>query len=320
MGYAFISYSSAQQKQLYQVREYLQAHDIAFWSAPDDIPIGAKYSEVIKRAIENASCVLFLLSDKSQNSTYCKLEIALALQLEKPIIPIQLEDVILNDDFSLYLSTSEFYPLPRRIPTDKSQRLLNQLHLLCADPEQGPVELADPSYRIGWLKKGTWLQLLGWLWILGGPTPFYALANLCFPIPPRYQGVGGDGLDFMNAPVIAETACYTAILVTLLLIPGLLAICYGYSLNRRHRGGEKLYFKQFSLCQLLTIIGFTGCSISFRLVIENVDHLDHHVSLFLVDAADAIFGGSLLLLLATLLLRLIWSACRRLLARRRKTK
>ena len=123
MGYAFISYSSHQQRQLARVKEYLNDNHIRFWAAPEDIPIGSKYSEVIKRAIAESSCVLFLLSDRSQNSTYCKLEVALALKLEKPVIPIQLEDVILNDDFSLYLSDRELYPLPGRLTNSRTNRL-----------------------------------------------------------------------------------------------------------------------------------------------------------------------------------------------------
>lgn len=251
MGYAFISYSSKQPRQLNQVKEYLQSNNISFWSAPDDIPVGSKYSEVIKRAIENASCVLFLLSDHSQNSTYCKLEIALALKLEKPVIPIQLEDVILNDDFSLYLSSSEFFPLPKKIATAKTVKLLSQLQLLCTDPDQAPAAPVDPSYRIGWFRKGTWLQLLGWIWSIGGLKFFYAFAFLCFPLPAL---TGNHPIDYFNGPLVVDVYFKVGILVTVLEMLGLCSVCYGFSLNRKLKGTGHLFFRQFSLCQMLLLI------------------------------------------------------------------
>ena len=276
MGYAFISYSSTQQRQLDQVKEYLKTNNISFWSAPEDIPIGSKYSEVITRAITNASCVLFLLSDRSQNSTYCKLEIALALKLEKPIIPIQLEDVILNDDFALYLSSSEFFPLPKKITTAKTNKLLNQLRLLCADPEQGPVEPVDPSYKIGWFRKGTWMQIFGWIWVVGGFKLFSAFADLCFPVPST-DGGGNHPIDYFNGALVLKMGFKSGLLITGLMLIGLLTLCYGFSLNRKIRGKTRLFFKQFSLCQLLFLISCVCWGIGFNPSIVGIE--GYHTSL-----------------------------------------
>lgn len=314
MGYAFISYSSAQQRQLNQVKEYLKDNDISFWSAPDDIPIGSKYSEVIKRAIADSSCVLFLLSDRSQNSTYCKLEIALALQLEKTIIPIQLEDVILNDDFSLYLSSSEIFPLPRKITTAKTNKLLNQLKLLCADPDQKPAEPADPSYKIGWFRKGTWMQILGWIWAIGGYGPFRAFAELCFPVPPYYDGGANHPVDNWNGPLIAERGFKGGVLVTALMLIGLLAVCYGFSLNRKKQGKHRLFFKQFSLCQLLFLIAYACWGIGSPLVDLWIEHYSSPLVIF----CSALWAASLILFPVTLV---IWAFGRiRQLIQRRKGK
>lgn len=304
MGYAFISYSSTQQRQLDRVKEYLRSNGISFWAAPEDIPIGSKYSEVIKRAIENASCVLFLLSERSQNSTYCKLEVALALKLEKPIIPIQLEDVILNDDFALYLSTSEIYPLPRKITNAKTNKLLSQLKLLCADPDQGPVEPAepaDPSYKIGWFRKGTWLQIFGWVWVIGGGMLFSILADLCFPVPPLFPSFTGDGLDSWTAPIIAEMTFRGDVLVTALQLIGWLAVCYGFSLNRKKYGQTYLFFRQFSLCQILLLMFHVcfGISVSLEFLVT-INHLDHYYSSFWVDNISCIFDASFYFLYAAL--------------------
>ena len=296
MGYAFISYSSFQQRQLNQIKEYLRSHNLSFWSAPDDIPIGSKYSEVIKRAIENASCVLFLLSDRSQNSTYCKLEIALALKLEKPIIPIQLEDVILNDDFSVYLSSSEIFPLPKKIMTAKTNKLLHQLRLLCANPDQGPVEPADPSYKIGRFKKGTWMQLFGWIWVIGGYKPFSLFADLCFPVPPYYEGAS-HAVDHLNGYFIEKMGFKGGILMTALMLTGLLTVCYGFSLNRKLRGEERLFFRQFSLCQMLLLISCICWGIGGPLIGLALEH--YHTPLVLF--CNALWTASVILFLVTLI-------------------
>jgi len=318
MGYAFISYSSRQLKELNRVKEYLKANDIGFWAAPDDIPIGSKYSEVIKRAISGASCVLLLLSDLSQNSTYCKLEIALALKLEKPIIPIQLEDVILNDDFSLFLSDSkEFFPIPKRFTTSKSVKLLNQLKILCTDPEEGPVEPVDPSYKIGPFRKGTWLQIFGWLWMIAGYIPFNALAGICFPVPPQFDSFTGDGMDPFNGPYIGKTSAQSAFLITALMLLGMLCVCYGFSLNRKHKSKERLYFNQFSLCQMMLLVSFILYGISYRVATWNLlEHLYIYCESIWIDACSYIYFVSLLMFLATFIVWLI----RRIRQRRSRQK
>ncbi|MBR4865398.1 MAG: toll/interleukin-1 receptor domain-containing protein [Clostridia bacterium] len=315
MGYAFISYSSQEQRQLKKVQEFLKTNGIAFWSAPDDIPIGSKYSEVITRAISNASCVLFLLSDRSQNSTYCKLEIALALKQEKPVIPVQLEDVILNDEFALYLGESELFPIPRAIATPKTNRLRNQLLLLCSDPEEAPREPPDPSYRIGWFRKGTWLQLFGWIWMVGGIVPFFALADILFPIPNAHHGAADSGLNWYNTPVIAQMTLKSNLLVTALELLGLLTVCYGFSLNRKRLGGRRLLFKQFSLCQVLLIIAWVGFGANFLLL---ANELDDYYSPFWIECSNYVLGGSLILFLVTFVIWLLGRV--RWLYRKHKTK
>lgn len=299
MGYAFISYSSHQQRQLGRVKEYLESNNIAFWSAPDDIPIGSKYSEVITQAITNASCVLFLLSDHSQNSTYCKLEIALALQQGKPILPIRLEDVILNDDFTLYLSRSEIFPFPGKLTTAKTNKLLNRLQQLCIDPEQGPAEPVDPSYKIRWFRKGTWLQILGWSWVIGGYKLFSAFAALCFPVP-SIDGGGNHPIDLFNAPLVSEMQFKGGLLVTGFMLIGLLTLCYGFSLNRKRYNRTRLFLKQFSLCQLLFLLACVFGGIGLPLVGLSLEGFSSPM----VSFAKFLRITSLILFLATPILHL----------------
>ena len=301
MGYVFISYSSTQSYQMKKMTEFLKTNGISFWVAPDDIPIGAKYSEVIKRAIEESSCVLFLLSDRSQNSTYCKLEIALAVQLEKTIIPVQLEDLILNDAFSLYLSTSEIYPFPGRITTAGTVQLLNQLNLLCGVPSE--QKLLDPSYKIGKFRKGTWLQILGWLWIVFGGMLISMLTSALFPVPPLFDSFTGDSMDSFLAPLIAEMTISGDILGTVLRLGGWMTVFYGFTLNRKYYERKYLFFKQFSLCQMLLLFFIVGMGISWNLnTYRVINHLHYYYSNFWVEVTPVIYDTSLCVLMAALVI------------------
>lgn len=107
MGYAFISYSTKNQASADALKHLLDKRGIASWMAPGDIPAGSKYAQVINQAIKDCSCVILLLTEASQSSTWVSKEIERAINYKKTIIPIQLEDVVLNDEFEFYISTDQ---------------------------------------------------------------------------------------------------------------------------------------------------------------------------------------------------------------------
>lgn len=107
MGYAFISYSSKDAKIAAKLKNVLDNNGIDSWIAPDDIPVGSKYAKVISSALKNCSCLILLLSDNSQASTWVSKELERAISYEKTIIPIRIEDIILNDEFEFYISTDQ---------------------------------------------------------------------------------------------------------------------------------------------------------------------------------------------------------------------
>ena len=113
MGYAFISYSTKNQSHADSMRALLKKHKIDSWMAPYDIPIGSKYAMVINRAVKDCSCFILLLTDHAQNSVWVAKEVERAINYRKPIIPIQLEDLVLNDEFELYISSDQIVALPK---------------------------------------------------------------------------------------------------------------------------------------------------------------------------------------------------------------
>lgn len=107
MGYVFISYSTKEQSLADAMKKLLEKHGIQTWMAPGDIPAGNKYAQVINQAIKGCSCFILMLSNNAQNSVWVAKETERAVNYRKPIIPIQLENVLLNDEFELYISTDQ---------------------------------------------------------------------------------------------------------------------------------------------------------------------------------------------------------------------
>lgn len=113
MGYAFISYSTKNKESADAIKNLLNNNNIETWMAPNDIPVGSKYAEVISKAVKNCSCLVLLLTNNSQNSVWVAKEVERAINYKKVIIPAQLEDVVLNDEFEMYISTDQILPIKK---------------------------------------------------------------------------------------------------------------------------------------------------------------------------------------------------------------
>ncbi len=105
--FVFISYSSRNQQSADLLREWLKKNSIASWMAPYDIPPGSSYAGVIEEAVRNCGAFLLVLTIASQDSKHVTREVDRAITYEKTIIPVKLENVELNADFSYYLSTTQ---------------------------------------------------------------------------------------------------------------------------------------------------------------------------------------------------------------------
>ncbi len=105
--YVFISYSSKHQQMADSVRHLFVEEGIDCWMAPYDIPAGSSYARVINDAIENCSCFVLLLTDASQNSQFVEKEVERAISYRKVVIPVQLEDLILNSEFKFYIGNCQ---------------------------------------------------------------------------------------------------------------------------------------------------------------------------------------------------------------------
>ena len=206
--------------------------------APYDIPEGTEYGDVINNAIKNAACLVLLLTEDAQNSTYVDKEIERALHYGKTIAPIQLGHVILNDSFSFYLCNQQIEmvsALDESLP--KLQKLLKHLHLLCNNllPEK---ELPSDEARDKRVRRKKISRLLCWSGII-----LLWVSLLCGDRYIHYssRGTYEEMYGAEHIPELPEIA-QSYILFFFLSAVAVFALLYGYGLrNPRKKSWNPLH-------------------------------------------------------------------------------
>lgn len=114
MKQVFISYSSKDFNQAQTVRHVLEQNGITCWMAPADIPGGSNYTKEIPIAIRGCQAFVLMLSDNAQKSHWVLKELDSAVNEGKIILPFQLEDVPLSDEFNFLLTGAQRYAAYQR--------------------------------------------------------------------------------------------------------------------------------------------------------------------------------------------------------------
>ncbi len=142
MGYAFLSYSTKNQKAADVLCDLLKKHNISTWMAPGDIPAGSRYSRAINQAIIECSCFLLILSNESQDSFWVRKELECACSYRKSILPIRIEPVALNDEFAFYIGADPILTMPKADEnSDEVRRCLKQIHAATMADDGGMHDL-----------------------------------------------------------------------------------------------------------------------------------------------------------------------------------
>lgn len=130
MGYAFISYSTVNQSAADALRMHFQENGISVWMAPYDIPAGCEYADVICDALSGCACLVLVLTANSQDSVWVKKEINLAVSDRKPIIPVKLDEIVLNNSMRLYLNDRQIIPVNEL--DENSEEMKKVIKAVCA--------------------------------------------------------------------------------------------------------------------------------------------------------------------------------------------
>ncbi|PXY03184.1 hypothetical protein DF185_03625 [Marinifilum breve] len=103
-----ISYSSKDEKIANAICNKLEQNKIRAWVAPRDITPGKSYAAEINNAIKNTKCVVLIFNSHSFSSQWVRKEIERAVGYGKIIIPFLLENLELDDEWNLYISSAHW--------------------------------------------------------------------------------------------------------------------------------------------------------------------------------------------------------------------
>ena len=105
--HVFISYSSKELSIAEKTKKYLEDNDIPCWMAPESIQGGENYTAVIPEAINECSCMVLLLSEKSQASLWVPREVETAINEGKRVIPLRIDNSDITSQFKFMLNISQ---------------------------------------------------------------------------------------------------------------------------------------------------------------------------------------------------------------------
>lgn len=88
-----ISYSTRRKEVAIDIFDCLIENKFSVWMAPTSIPEGSDYLDEIYTAIDVSQIVLFVLSEESLSSQWCKHELIYAVGQNKKILPVQITDI-----------------------------------------------------------------------------------------------------------------------------------------------------------------------------------------------------------------------------------
>lgn len=101
----FISYNQDDSETAFQVRDFLEKHNIEVLLDQDDMPAGMSIMQFIQESIKNADAVVSIVSSKSLQSGWVGQESIASMYAvwlaEKKFIPVRLDNVVFDIDFQI---------------------------------------------------------------------------------------------------------------------------------------------------------------------------------------------------------------------------
>ena len=147
MRQVFISYSSKDQPQAEAVRNVIEQNGISCWMAPRDIPGGSNYTKEIPTAIRECQAFVLMLSQNAQNSHWVLKELDSAVNEGKIILPFQLEDITLTDEFNFLLTGAQRYDAYQK-KSEAMQLLISRIKAIIeAVPQSEAPTFQEPEIR-----------------------------------------------------------------------------------------------------------------------------------------------------------------------------
>lgn len=132
----FLSYSSKQAKTAKQLHDLLEVNHISCWMAPDSIPAGADYLEVIPVAISQTDVFLLLLTPEVEQSRWVKKETGTAIGANKTVIPYQPTAYTISKSFRFLLDGEQIISNAFRQPDNAFPQLIERIKNILNNKEK----------------------------------------------------------------------------------------------------------------------------------------------------------------------------------------
>lgn len=101
----FISYSSHDAEQAFEICNHLENHNFKCWIAPRDIVPSASYASEIVKGLKESTLVVLILSEYSLHSEHVLNEVELAIKFGKIVLPYIITGLNINDKTYLQLTS-----------------------------------------------------------------------------------------------------------------------------------------------------------------------------------------------------------------------
>lgn len=119
--FLFLSYNQYNAAVAQEIKEELEQRGIFVWRAPEDVSIGEHYLPEEMDAIEKCDAFMILLSSTSQVSKEVRIEFEKALELNKKILPIWVEDCAQEEYYKNALSKYQYRLMTKPDPAILSE-------------------------------------------------------------------------------------------------------------------------------------------------------------------------------------------------------
>ncbi len=219
----FISYSRRDQEFVRQLASDLNTKVAGVWFDQSDIQVGQLWRQQIEQGVRDCKAVILVLSPDSAASQYVQMEINLALEKKKTIIPILYRQVNLTGSLKELVRETQYIDLRRGSYADNFQVLVDGL-IAAGATRQAQNAAARPFLRkttstdwgavFGRIPGWALAWSLGWaifgfaLWIVirlvNTSTPFNFFELIVFPT----GGLAGGFIGGLLAGLITMLALH----------------------------------------------------------------------------------------------------------------
>lgn len=154
----FISYSRKNSTIVNEFVSLLEQNGFTIWLDKNGVESGDAFKQIIVRAIENSTCVLFFSSQESNLSSWTAKEIGVAVYEKKVIIPIKIDNSkynseikfdLINLDYIDYTNVDFRAEMKKKLLTTLSSKCHKALHNppMLNTVEESIPHVKEPSLR-----------------------------------------------------------------------------------------------------------------------------------------------------------------------------